>query len=108
MRDITLDIVGASFCPFFLYPAVFPRGLGMSPQIIPEGKVSSQLRRILRTYVQMVLLQVLFALVFERLSSGDAKVAFVMIADLAQGGYDVFPYGAIFNDNVNINDRFCR
>ena len=56
----------------------------------------------------MVLLQVLFAIVFECLSSDDTKVTFVLIADFTQGGYNIFQYSVILDDNINIYDRFCR
>ena len=56
----------------------------------------------------MVLLQVFFAIVLEGLSSNDTKVAFVLIANFPQGGYNSFQYSVILNDNININDRFCR
>ena len=44
MFNITLYIIGILFCPFFFYTAVFSHSLGMSPQKISKGNVSSQFR----------------------------------------------------------------
>ena len=55
-----------------------------------------------------MLLQVFFAIIFECLSSNDAKVTFMLITNFSQGRYNILQYGVIFNDNININDRFCR
>ena len=105
--DIFLNIIWVKCCPFFFDPAVRTHSVGMSAQIVSEGKVSFQLRRVLRADVQMMLLQMLFAVVPECLPSRDAEIPFVLIADFLQGRSHFAEQGIVPDDDVDIDDRFC-
>ena len=56
----------------------------------------------------MMLSQMLFAIVFECLSSCDAKVSFMPITDRSQSRYSFFQHSVILNDDIDIDNGFCR
>ena len=89
--DILVDVVGEQLSRLLFDRAVLPNRFGVAPKVIAEGKMAVQLLRGLRADIEMVLLQMRLAVVFEGLPIADAEIAFVASALPRDKANDLVP-----------------
>ena len=82
--NVAVNVIGIQCGGILLDPAVGLGGFAMTAQIIPEGDVTLQFRRIFRTDIQMVFLQVRFVFVAKGFPAGNTQIPFVDITDACQ------------------------
>ncbi len=80
----------------------------MGTQIVPECDVPFQFCGILRTDIQVMFLQMVFAVIFECFPSDNAKVSLITVTDFFQFADNLIKYRIIRDNDIYVNDRFCR